>query len=91
MTTSLLARDLTLGYGDAPIVSELSLEVQDDSFTIIIGPNACSKSSLLRGLARLLRPTAGAVLLDGAELQVSRRHTRELKDRLMRATPRPGS
>ena len=31
------------------------------------------------------------VLLDGAELQVSRRHTRELKDRLMRATPRPGS
>jgi DNA-binding LytR/AlgR family response regulator len=31
------------------------------------------------------------VLLEGAELQVSRRHTRELKDRLMRATPRPSS
>ena len=31
------------------------------------------------------------VVLDGAELQVSRRHTRELKDRLLRATPRPGS
>ena len=30
------------------------------------------------------------VVLDDAELQVSRRHTRELKDRLMRATPRPG-
>ncbi|MDR6142661.1 iron complex transport system ATP-binding protein [Microbacterium foliorum] len=69
MTTSLLARDLTLGYGDAPVVSGLSLEVPDDSFTIIIGPNACGKSTLLRGFARLLRPTTGAVLLDGTELR----------------------
>jgi len=69
MTTSLLARDISLGYGDTPIISELSLEVPDDSFTIIIGPNACGKSTLLRGFARLLRPNTGAVLLDGAELK----------------------
>ena len=69
MTTSLLARDITLSYGDTPIVSGLSLEVPDDSFTIIIGPNACGKSTLLRGFARLLRPTTGTVLLDGAELR----------------------
>ena len=30
-----------------------------------------------------------SVVLDDAELQVSRRHTRELRDRLLRATPRP--
>ncbi|WP_223622234.1 ABC transporter ATP-binding protein [Microbacterium sp. EST19A] len=69
MTASLLARDISLGYGDTPIISELSLEVPDGSFTIIIGPNACGKSTLLRGFARLLRPTTGAVLLDGAELK----------------------
>ncbi len=69
MTTSLLARDITLSYGDTPIVSGLSLQVPDDSFTIIIGPNACGKSTLLRGFARLLRPSTGAVLLDGAELR----------------------
>lgn len=69
MTTSLLARDLTLSYGDTPVVSGLSLQVPDDSFTIIIGPNACGKSTLLRGFARLLRPTTGTVLLDGAELR----------------------
>lgn len=68
MTTSLLTRDISLGYGDRAIVSGLSLEVPDDSFTIIIGPNACGKSTLLRGFARLLRPTAGTVLLDGREL-----------------------
>ena len=69
MTASLVARDITLGYGETPVISHLSLEVPDRSFTIIIGPNACGKSTLLRGFARLLRPTAGSVLLDGAELR----------------------
>ncbi|MFJ2369408.1 ABC transporter ATP-binding protein [Microbacterium sp. NPDC087665] len=69
MTASLLARDITLGYGDTPIISDLSLQVPDGSFTIIIGPNACGKSTLLRGFARLLKPTTGTVLLDGVELR----------------------
>ena len=69
MTASLLARDITLGYGETPIIADLTLEVPDDSFTIIIGPNACGKSTLLRGFARLLRPSTGAVLLDGDELR----------------------
>jgi len=69
MTTLLQARDITLSYSDTPIVSRLTLEVPDDSFTIIIGPNACGKSTLLRGFARLLRPSTGTVLLDGAELR----------------------
>ena len=69
MTASRRASDITRGYGDTPVVSGLSLEVPDDSFTIIIGPNACGKSTLLRGFARLLRPSTGAVLLDGAELR----------------------
>lgn len=69
MTTTLLARDLSLGYGDTPVVSGLSLEIPDGSFTIVIGPNACGKSTLLRGLARLLRPATGAVLLDGDDIR----------------------
>lgn len=75
MTASLLARDISLGYGDTRIISELTLEVPDNSFTIIIGPNACGKSTLLRGFARLLKPSTGSVLLDGAEL-----HTRKPKE-----------
>ncbi|WP_245177037.1 ABC transporter ATP-binding protein [Geodermatophilus sp. DF01-2] len=46
-------------------MDELSLGVPDGRITCIIGPNGCGKSTLLRALARLLRPTAGAVLLDG--------------------------
>ena len=61
----LVADRVSLGYGDRSVVADLTLRVPDDRVTVIVGPNACGKSTLLRGMGRLLRPTAGAVLLDG--------------------------
>jgi iron complex transport system ATP-binding protein len=59
----------TIGY-DRRVVSEgLTVSIPDGSFTVIVGPNACGKSTLLRGLSRLLRPSAGQVILDGADIQ----------------------
>ena len=70
--TRLAAQDLALGYGDAQVVAGLDLEIPDAAVSVIVGANACGKSTLLRGLARLLKPQAGAVLLDGAVIhQVS--------------------
>ncbi|HYJ28536.1 MAG TPA: ABC transporter ATP-binding protein [Nocardioides sp.] len=43
----------------------MDLQVPHGKVTVIVGANACGKSTLLRGLARLLRPRSGAVLLDG--------------------------
>ena len=43
----------------------LDVAIPDGSFTVIVGPNACGKSTLLRALARLLKPRAATVLLDG--------------------------
>ena len=40
----------------------------DSGFTAIVGPNACGKSTLLRALARMLKPRAGSVLLDGVAI-----------------------
>ncbi|GAA1322656.1 ABC transporter ATP-binding protein [Leucobacter albus] len=59
------ATNLTLGYDNRVISEHLSVQIPDDSFTVIVGPNACGKSTLLRALARLLKPAAGAVVLDG--------------------------
>ena len=64
----LQAESLTLRY-DARLVSQdLSLTVPEGSFTVIAGPNACGKSTLLRALSRLLRPSGGKVLLDGQSI-----------------------
>lgn len=61
----LTAENVTLGYDQRVIAENLSVEIPDHSFTVIVGPNACGKSTLLRALSRMLRPTAGRVLLDG--------------------------
>jgi len=65
---TLEAQELTLAY-DRRVISEgLSMHVPVGSFTAIIGPNACGKSTLLRALARLLEPRAGRVVLDGRDI-----------------------
>ncbi|WP_210649541.1 ABC transporter ATP-binding protein [Nocardioides sp. SYSU D00065] len=64
-TARLRASDLTLGYTDTAVVQGLDLAVPHGRITVIVGANACGKSTLLRGMARLLRPHSGSVLLDG--------------------------
>ncbi|CAD5940785.1 iron(III)-siderophore transporter (ATP binding component) [Streptomyces sp. KY75] len=66
---TLQARDVRLGYGDREIVPGLSVTVPPGRITVIVGPNACGKSTLLRAMARLLVPSAGAVLLNGRSIQ----------------------
>ncbi|MGV9880446.1 ABC transporter ATP-binding protein [Streptomyces sp. NPDC003006] len=65
----LIADDVTLGYDQRVIAEKLSVEIPDNSFTVIVGPNACGKSTLLRALSRMLKPSAGRVLLDGDVIQ----------------------
>ncbi|AMM21177.1 iron-dicitrate transporter ATP-binding subunit [Frondihabitans sp. PAMC 28766] len=62
---TLSARSLRLGYDDRVVADDLSFEVPDGELTVVIGPNACGKSTLLKALARTLKPQAGQVLLDG--------------------------
>ncbi|MFB8444736.1 ABC transporter ATP-binding protein [Streptomyces niveus] len=64
----LAAETVTLGYDQRVIARDLSVEIPDNSFTVIVGPNACGKSTLLRALSRMLKPSQGRVLLDGAAI-----------------------
>ncbi|WP_433498406.1 ABC transporter ATP-binding protein [Sphaerimonospora sp. CA-214678] len=70
MTTShsLATEHLTLGYGDRVVVTALDLVVPPGEITVIVGANACGKSTLLRSLSRLLAPRGGRVVLDGREV-----------------------
>ena len=70
------ARDLTLKYDQRCGVDGLTAEIPEGKVTMIVGANACGKSTLLRGLSRLLKPAAGAVTLDGKDIHA--RPAREL-------------
>ncbi|MBB2892478.1 ABC transporter ATP-binding protein [Flexivirga oryzae] len=60
---------LSLRYDDRLVVPDLDLELPTGDFTVIVGPNACGKSTTLRALARIMRPDGGAVLLDGTSIK----------------------
>ncbi len=59
---------LSLGYAEKDIVSDLDVDIVAGAITVIVGANACGKSTLLRGLARLLKPRGGEVLLNGTSI-----------------------
>jgi NitT/TauT family transport system ATP-binding protein len=63
----------------APVLAldDVSLEVADQEFAVIVGPSGCGKSSLLRLVAGLVEPTSGLITLDGTPV------TRPGKDRGM--------
>ncbi|WP_394613820.1 ABC transporter ATP-binding protein [Lentzea sp. JNUCC 0626] len=71
----LRSEGLSLGYGDRRVVDSLTTVLPTGKITVIVGPNACGKSTYLRGLARLLHPLSGAALLDSTPI-----HTMPSKD-----------
>ncbi|MGB4889875.1 MAG: ATP-binding cassette domain-containing protein, partial [Nitrospira sp.] len=44
-------RNISKSFGDQPVLRDLSLQVPDGSFTILLGPSGCGKSTLLRIIA----------------------------------------
>lgn len=65
----LRADDLCIAFGSHRVLDAFNLDIPESKISVIIGPNACGKSTLLRSLARLEKPKSGAVLLDGKLIQ----------------------
>ncbi|HZO37100.1 MAG TPA: ABC transporter ATP-binding protein [Solirubrobacteraceae bacterium] len=68
MEPRLRGHGLTLAYDGRPVSEGLDVRIPDGSFTVVVGPNACGKSTMLRALARMLKPRQGAVILDGEKI-----------------------
>jgi iron complex transport system ATP-binding protein len=66
--TVLEARGVTLAYDQVKVATDLSVTIPPGRITCIVGANACGKSTLLRALARLLKPQSGTVVLDGENI-----------------------
>lgn len=70
---ALTINKLCAGYGNTPVLRDISLEVPPGVVVEIIGPNGAGKSSLIKVLLGLLQPSCGSVLFFGKELK----HVRE--------------
>src|SRR5690606_34599395 len=66
--TTLRAESVSLGYDGLRVIEGLDLTLPDGKITAVVGPNACGKSTLLRGMARLHPLDGGRVTLDGADI-----------------------
>lgn len=78
--SGLQTEQLTLNYGDQPIIHNLSFEIPLHKITVLVGANGSGKSTLLRSMARLMKPNSGHVLLDDRALQSI--STKEIAKRL---------
>ena len=62
------ARNLHIGYGDAPAVWDVSLDVDGGEIVSVIGPNGAGKTTLINAIAGMLRCRMGSLRFDGADM-----------------------
>jgi len=62
---SVSVRSLDIAYGELKVIDELSVEIADGEFVVLLGPSGCGKSTLLSTIAGLTPLTAGQIWLDG--------------------------
>jgi iron complex transport system ATP-binding protein len=67
--TTLHTEQLKLSYDGNTIIKELNLKIPEGKITALVGRNGCGKSTILKSLARLLKPSSGYVYLDGKAIQ----------------------
>ena len=61
-------KDLNISYGNLDIVKDLNLEIPKGKITTIIGANGCGKSTILKTLARIIKPKSGSIYINDKEL-----------------------
>ena len=64
--------NLTVRYGEEPVLDDLSFRIESGSWVSVIGPNGAGKSTLLRSLVGIT-PFDGSITIDGAPIGQMRR------------------
>jgi ABC-type branched-subunit amino acid transport system ATPase component len=61
-------QQMSAGYGGAPVVRELDLEVRAGQVVTLLGPNGAGKSTTLRAVSRMLKTVAGSIRFNGEDV-----------------------
>jgi multiple sugar transport system ATP-binding protein len=65
---SISLKGLSKSFGSTRVVEDLSLEINDGEFVVLLGPSGCGKTTTLRMIAGLEQPTSGDILIDGERM-----------------------
>ncbi|RYM05011.1 ABC transporter ATP-binding protein [Sporolactobacillus sp. THM7-7] len=76
----LYTKSLTIAYGDTVIVDDLNIAIPKRKITALVGANGSGKSTILKTMARIMRPAGGSVFLDGK--CIHKQPTKEVAKRL---------
>jgi multiple sugar transport system ATP-binding protein len=61
-------RGLSKSFGDTRILEEISFDVADGEFCVLLGPSGCGKTTLLRLVAGLEEPSTGTISIGGKRI-----------------------
>ena len=65
MTPAIEVHDLTVAYGEKPVLWDIDLAVPPGVLMAVVGPNGAGKTTLIKSMLGLIRPVAGEVLVNG--------------------------
>ena len=71
--TAIEVTDLTVAYGEKPVLWDIDLEVPSGTLMAVVGPNGAGKTTLIRAILGLVRPAAGQALVHGRPYGEARR------------------
>lgn len=69
MNVVLKVENISAGYNQTPLLSEITFEVKSGQFLGVLGPNGSGKSTLLKVISGIINPVSGNVLVDGINVK----------------------
>ena len=75
LTGNIELQDISVIYGDKPVLKNINITLKPDTKTAVIGPTAAGKTLLLQLLTGLIQPASGVILFDGININAYNKET----------------